>query len=85
MKPIDAAKICTCRDRDCPNHPVNHDQGCTPCILKNLARREIPSCFFNLAGARQGWTPSILKISPGGFWAKTQNSAAIFTKRFANP
>lgn len=30
MKSIDAAKICTCRDRDCPNHPVNHDQGCTP-------------------------------------------------------
>lgn len=54
MKSIDAAKMCTCRDRDCPNHPANHDQGCTPCILKNLTRREIPSCFFNLARGTAG-------------------------------
>lgn len=41
-----AAELCTCRDTKCPLHPTNHDKGCTPCIEKNLARREIPSCFF---------------------------------------
>jgi len=42
-------EFCTCGDLDCPNHPNNHDQGCTPCILKNLNEGEIPSCFFNVA------------------------------------
>ena len=73
MKSIDAAKICTCRDRDCPNRPVNHDQGCTPCILKNLTRREIPSCFFNLAGGTAGLDSFYFE------------DFAIFTKCFANP
>ncbi len=43
--------FCTCTDRECPLHPSNHEKGCAPCIAKNLRRREIPSCFFNLAGA----------------------------------
>ena len=42
-----ATDFCTCKDRNCPLNPVNHDRGCTPCILKNLKNREIPSCFFN--------------------------------------
>ena len=40
--------VCTCGDTNCPFNPVNHNQGCGPCILKNLSLREIPSCFFNL-------------------------------------
>lgn len=39
--------FCTCSDQECPMHPMNHDNGCTPCIAKNLKQREIPSCFFN--------------------------------------
>lgn len=39
--------FCTCNDYDCPFNPVNHNEGCTPCIAKNLKEREIPSCFFN--------------------------------------
>ena len=38
--------FCTCTDYSCPFNPVNHDQGCTPCIAKNLKEREIPTCFF---------------------------------------
>ena len=38
--------FCTCRDTACPNNPVNHDKGCTLCILKNLECGEIPTCFF---------------------------------------
>ena len=54
MNPSDARKFCTCGDTSCPNHPANHDAGCTPCILKNLTRREIPSCFFNMVKAGDG-------------------------------
>lgn len=39
--------FCTCDDYECPFNPVNHGQGCTPCIAKNLREREIPSCIFN--------------------------------------
>ena len=28
------AKFCTCTDLKCPNHPTNHDKGCTPCITE---------------------------------------------------
>jgi hypothetical protein len=38
--------FCTCPDLDCPLHPGNHEEGCDPCIQKNLAAGEIPSCFF---------------------------------------
>ena len=38
--------FCTCTDYACPFHPVNHSQGCTPCIAKNLREKEIPTCFF---------------------------------------
>lgn len=47
---MDKTKInCLCTDHACPLHPTNHDQGCTPCVRKNQARGEIPSCFFKLA------------------------------------
>ena len=42
----DPREFCTCTDTKCPNHPVNHEQGCSLCILKNLSRKEIPACFF---------------------------------------
>ena len=51
-------KFCTCDSFDCPFHPSNHENGCTPCIAKNLKMREIPTCFFNLAdpdGGRDGY------------------------------
>lgn len=47
------SNYCTCRDTDCPLHPANHDKGCTPCILKNLKLKEIPSCFFNALEHRE--------------------------------
>jgi hypothetical protein len=39
--------FCTCKDISCRLHPSNHQQGCDPCIQKNLGADEIPSCFFN--------------------------------------
>ena len=41
-------EFCTCKDHACPFHPSQHEQGCTLCVQKNLAAREIPSCFFHL-------------------------------------
>ena len=38
--------FCTCTDHACPNHPTNHDRGCTPCIAKCLSQHEIPTCFY---------------------------------------
>jgi len=40
--------FCTCNDVSCPYNPANHDEGCTPCIAKNLREREIPSCFYKV-------------------------------------
>lgn len=54
--------FCTCTDHSCPNHPSNHDRGCTPCIAKCLHQGEIPTCFFRdvsedlLPGDEQDWT-----------------------------
>lgn len=56
---MDFSTFCTCGDLKCPFHPVNHDQGCTPCIAKNRKLGEIPSCFFNQLGGqgpRTGYT-----------------------------
>lgn len=39
--------FCTCADHVCRNNPVNHDNGCTPCIAKCLANGEIPTCFYH--------------------------------------
>jgi len=38
--------FCTCHVQDCPAHPNNHDEGCDPCIKKNLKLGEIPACFW---------------------------------------
>ena len=43
---VKTVPFCTCTDMECPFNPSNHDQGCTPCIAKNLKEREIPTCFF---------------------------------------
>lgn len=45
--------FCTCGDKKCPLNPVNHDEGCSLCIRKNLALREIPTCFFKLFGEKE--------------------------------
>ncbi|WP_295581907.1 DUF6485 family protein [uncultured Oscillibacter sp.] len=42
------AQFCPCKNIKCRCHPQNHSQGCTPCIEKELGKREIPSCFFDL-------------------------------------
>lgn len=54
-----AKEMCTCTDTNCPNHPANHESGCTKCIEKNLREREIPSCFFhalNTGNAQHGYS-----------------------------
>lgn len=51
--------FCTCKNLNCPLHPTRHDQGCAPCVRKNLRLQEIPACFFDRlenAEARQGDT-----------------------------
>ncbi|MCM1297186.1 MAG: DUF6485 family protein [Muribaculaceae bacterium] len=45
-----SGNFCTCRDRKCPLHPANHDKGCSPCMAKNIRKREVPSCLFDAAG-----------------------------------
>ena len=50
--------FCSCTDTGCPFHPTNHEQGCTPCIAKNLKEKEIPTCFFKDVGGEkptEGW------------------------------
>ncbi len=46
--------FCTCKNMDCPLHPTKHENGCAPCIVKNLRLKEMPNCFFNqVDGAEQ--------------------------------
>ena len=70
--------FCTCPDTKCPNHPSNHDKGCTPCIAKNLAQREIPGCFVffgsgkgaddpDLHNAKYDFNDDILEVGAGFF------------------
>lgn len=47
--------FCTCKNRNCPLHPSNHDKGCTPCISKNLKAKEVPACYLNLADPDGTW------------------------------
>ena len=42
--------FCTCPDKDCDKHPVNHGSGCDLCIRKNLDAGEIPGCFWVAVG-----------------------------------
>lgn len=47
------SSFCTCTNLKCPLHPSKHDNGCAPCIAKNLKLGEIPNCFFNkIEGAK---------------------------------
>lgn len=39
MKSNDTKNFCTCLVTKCPHHPMNHDEGCTPCIKDNLEKR----------------------------------------------
>lgn len=45
---MNAIELCTCDHYSCPLHPKNQDQGCTPCIEKNLKMKEIPNCYFKI-------------------------------------
>lgn len=47
------SKFCTCDNFACPLHPTHHDNGCAPCINKNLKLKEIPNCFFALLDGAQ--------------------------------
>jgi len=38
--------FCTCHVLACPEHPNNHNEGCDPCIRKNLKLGEVPACFW---------------------------------------
>ncbi len=40
--------FCPCKNQNCPVHPTKHDQGCSPCISKNLRLKEFPNCFSDL-------------------------------------
>lgn len=52
----EANTFCTCTDTGCPNHPTKHQQGCDRCVLKCLAKGEIPSCFFHgVSQAMDAW------------------------------
>ncbi len=69
--------FCTCRDRECPHNPNNHDIGCCSCdacIEKNLSQGEIPSCFFrkvkdDLSGLSEFTFESFVK-----FWIENGKS-----------
>ncbi len=69
--------FCTCRDRECPHNP-NNPKGtccsCDECVLKNLERGEIPSCFFrkvkdDLTGVCEFTFESFVK-----FWNQNKNA-----------
>lgn len=42
------SKFCSCKNLKCLLHPTKHDDGCSPCINKNLKLKEVPNCFFDL-------------------------------------
>ena len=50
------ASFCTCTVFDCLAHPKNHQEGCDPCIIKNLGLGEIPSCFWENVSKVTGTT-----------------------------
>lgn len=41
-----AISFCTCPVTKCPRHPMNHSDGCTPCIKDNLEKGKMPACMF---------------------------------------
>lgn len=44
MKPF-----CTCPMTQCPRHPSNHQQGCTPCMNDILNKGKMPACMLSAA------------------------------------
>jgi hypothetical protein len=38
--------FCNCPSDKCDKHGKNQDNGCDPCIQKNLELGEIPACFW---------------------------------------
>ena len=40
------SEFCTCNDKKCPLHPVNHENGFSLCVEKCLKNGEIRICFF---------------------------------------
>ena len=64
--------FCTCKDLSCPNHPSNHDRGCSPCIAKNLHLGEIPNCFFDKAGISES-TSFTIQVFAEAVLANQQN------------
>ena len=45
---------CPCDNSSCEFNPVNHDKGCDLCIASSVEDREIPKCFFQVAGGDIG-------------------------------
>jgi len=48
MQKKDDKHFCSCTVFTCPHHPSLHENGCDPCIQKNLRQGEIPSCFYRM-------------------------------------
>lgn len=38
--------FCTCPATNCPRHPLNHKDGCDPCIKDNIIKKKMPACMF---------------------------------------
>lgn len=38
--------FCTCPVTGCACHPLNHENGCDPCIKSNLEKKRMPTCMF---------------------------------------
>lgn len=38
--------FCTCHVKQCPKHPLNHNNGCDPCMQDNIAKGKMPTCMF---------------------------------------
>ena len=49
--------FCNCPATECPNHPLNQNGGCDPCIKKILELGEVPACvWFNAQTGTVGKT-----------------------------
>lgn len=38
--------FCSCPATKCPRHPLNHENGCDPCIKDNIMKKKMPACMF---------------------------------------
>lgn len=46
MSNISENNFCTCHITKCARHPMNHNEGCTPCMKHNLEQGKVPNCLF---------------------------------------